>query len=551
MAATTLSNSFSPDANSTAIIIPSKPNALTVSYRELTAEVLSFQKKLAQLGVTPQAAVSIALPNTYEFIVAFLAAAWQRAIAAPLNSAYKQEEFEFYIDDLSSAVALVPKGSFQQDGAAVRAARKYKAAIAECYWNGREVVLDVKDEGKLRGRGNQKVEKAQPDDIALVLHTSGTTGRPKAVPLTHRNLTRTMKNIKATYDLTPADRTMLVMPLFHVHGLLAGFLAPLYSGGSVIVPPKFSASEFWDDFITHKANWYTAVPTIHQILLKNPAPNPKPKIRFIRSCSSPLSPTTFHALEETYNAPVLEAYAMTEAAHQMTSNPLPPGKRQPTSVGIGQGVEIKILDDAGKEVPVGSEAEICIRGENVTKGYLNNPAANASSFTKDGFFRTGDQGRVDKEGYVFITGRIKELINKGGEKISPIELDNTISRHPAIAEAVSFAIPDELYGQDVAVAVVLKPGQKLDAKDLKTWVADKLAKFKVPKQVCSPPPSFSPFSFPSIPTLRQNKTNQASYINHLAQVYFTDTMPKTATGKIQRRIVADAMLKQAAPKAKL
>jgi acyl-CoA synthetase (AMP-forming)/AMP-acid ligase II len=157
MAATTLSNSFSPDANSTAIIIPSKPNALTVSYRELTAEVLSFQKKLAQLGVTPQAAVSIALPNTYEFIVAFLAAAWQRAIAAPLNSAYKQEEFEFYIDDLSSAVALVPKGSFQQDGAAVRAARKYKAAIAECYWNGREVVLDVKDEGKLRGRGNQKV----------------------------------------------------------------------------------------------------------------------------------------------------------------------------------------------------------------------------------------------------------------------------------------------------------------------------------------------------------------------------------------------------------
>ncbi|KAG4437641.1 hypothetical protein IFR05_006902 [Cadophora sp. M221] len=514
--ATTLSNSFSAGDNVTAIIIPSKPNPLVISYKQLSAEILSFQKKLAKLGVTPQAAVSIALPNTYEFIVAFLASAWQRGIAAPLNSAYKQEEFEFYIDDLKSAVALVPKGSYAKDGPAVRAARKYSAAIAECYWNGQEVVLDVKEEGKLKGKGNQKVETAQPDDIALVLHTSGTTGRPKAVPLTHKNLTRTMKNIKATYELTPADRTMLVMPLFHVHGLLAGFLAPLYSGGSVIVPLKFSASEFWDDFLTHGANWYTAVPTIHQILLKSPLPQTKPKIRFIRSCSSPLSPTVFHQLEAAYNAPVLEAYAMTEAAHQMTSNPLPPGKRQPGSVGIGQGVEIRIIDQAGKGVPQGSEAEICIRGENVTKGYLNNPEANKSSFTADGFFRTGDQGKLDKDGYVIITGRIKELINKGGEKISPIELDNVLARHPKVGEAVSFAIPDEMYGQEIAVAIVPKSGEKIDAEELKKWVAEKLAKFKVPKKV-----------------------------------YFTDNMPKTATGKVQRRIVAEIMMKQDVPKAKL
>ncbi|KAG9235042.1 hypothetical protein BJ875DRAFT_440695 [Amylocarpus encephaloides] len=514
--ATTLSNSFSSGDSSTAVIIPSKPHALIVSYKTLSAEISSFQKKLAKLGVTPQAAVSIALPNTYEFIVAFLASAWQRGIAAPLNSAYKQEEFEFYIDDLKSAVALVPKGSFEKDGPAVRAARKYQAAIAECYWNGQEVVLVVKDEGKLKGKGNQKVEQAQPDDIALVLHTSGTTGRPKAVPLTHRNLTRTMKNIKATYQLTPEDRTMLVMPLFHVHGLLAGFLAPLYSGGSVIVPPKFSASEFWDDFITHKANWYTAVPTIHQILLKNPPPQTKPNIRFIRSCSSPLSPTIFHLLEETYNAPVLEAYAMTEAAHQMTSNPLPPGKRQPGSVGVGQGVEVVILDGEGKTVPQGSEAEICIKGENVTRGYLNNPEANKSSFTKDGYFRTGDQGKLDKDGYVIITGRIKELINKGGEKISPIELDNVLARHPKIGEAVSFAIPDEMYGQDVGVAIVPKSGQNMSEKELRDWVSEKVAKFKIPKNI-----------------------------------YFTDNMPKTATGKIQRRIVADTMMKQDKPKANL
>lgn len=481
MAPTTLQNAFPRDATATAVIIPSKP-PLSISYQRLAADVTAFQQQLAKLGVSAQSAVSIALPNSYEFIVSFIAASWQRAIAAPLNPAYTQAEFEFYIDDLSSAIALVPQGAYAKDAAAVRAARKYKAAIAECYFNGNEVVLDVKETGKLAGK-NGVVESAQPEDVALVLHTSGTTGRPKAVPLTHRNLLRTMKNIQATYELSPKDRTMLVMPLFHVHGLLAGFLAPLASGGSVIVPLKFSASEFWVDFIQHQANWYTAVPTIHQILLRSPIPNPKPHIRFIRSCSSPLSPKVFHELEETFGAPVLEAYAMTEASHQMTSNPLPPGKRMPGSVGIGQGVEIKILDDAAKEVPQGKEGEICIRGENVTKGYLNNPAANASSFTESGFFRTGDQGKKDPDGYVIITGRIKELINKGGEKISPIELDNVVAQNPAVSEAVSFALEDEMYGQDVGLAVVLKDGKTLTAADLKTWMADRVAKFKLPKKV--------------------------------------------------------------------
>lgn len=251
------------------------------------------------------------------------------------------------------------------------------------------------------------------------------------------------------------------------------------------MPLRFSASEFWSNFNKYEANWYTAVPTIHQILLKNPPPNPKPNIRFIRSCSSPLSPKTFHELEETFNAPVLEAYAMTEAAHQMTSNPPPPAKRIPGSVGLGQGVEVKILDQDGKEVPQGSEAEICIRGENVTKGYLNNPEANKTSFTRDGFFRTGDQGKKDKDGYIFITGRIKELINKGGEKISPIELDNVLAQHPSVLEAVSFAISDEMYGQDVAVSIVLKPGKELTGAELKRWIGEKVARFKIPKKVGS------------------------------------------------------------------
>lgn len=478
----TLADAFSPSSSNTAIIIPGK-NPLTISYKQLTKDILLFQQKLARLGIVPTAAVSIALPNSYEFIVAFLAAACQRAIAAPLNSAYKQDEFEFYIDDLSSALALVPKGAVVQGAPAVRAARKYDAAVAECYWNGKEVVLDVKGGGKLQGKGGKPIERARPDDIALVLHTSGTTGRPKAVPLTHRNLTRTMHNITKTYSLSPADRTMLVMPLFHVHGLLAAFLAPLYSGGSAIVPPSFSAGQFWKDFTRHGANWYTAVPTIHQILLKNPPPNSKPQIRFIRSCSSFLSPKVFHELEKMYDAPVIEAYAMTEAAHQMTSNPLPPGKRMPGCVGIGHGVELRILDQEGNEVPRGNEGEICARGENITKGYLNNAEANRSSFTNDGFFRTGDQGKMDDEGYVTITGRIKELINKGGEKISPIELDNVLAQNGKIAEAVSFVMEDEMYGQDIGVAVILKAQEEMGVDELRDWMRGRVARFKVPKQV--------------------------------------------------------------------
>ncbi|KAK7425191.1 hypothetical protein QQX98_000106 [Neonectria punicea] len=487
--ALTLQTAIKGSPSSVAVIIPSKPTPLTITYAALDSQVAAFQRKLADVGITTGAPVSIALVNSYEFIVSFLAASWQRGIAAPLNPAYKQDEFEFYIDDVKSAIVLVPKGAWAAGAPSVKAAKRFNAAVAECYWDAAkgEVVLDVKDLGGLKGK-KEKVLRAEPEDTALVLHTR----------------------------LGPNDRTMLVMPLFHVHGLLCGLLAPLYTGGSMVVPPKFSATEFWADFIAHKANWYTAVPTIHQILLKNPTPSPKPSIRFIRSCSSPLSPTVFQKLEEEYGAPVLEAYAMTEASHQMTSNPLPPAQRKPGSVGLGQGVEVKILTEQGEEVSQGSEGEICIIGENVTKGYLNNPSANASSYHKNGFFRTGDQGKKDEDGYIIITGRIKELINKAGEKISPIELDNVLARHPKISEVVCFAMPDEVYGQDIGVAVVLKKGEQLKGDELKAWVEERLAKFKVPKKV-----------------------------------YFTEIMPKTATGKIQRRIVAETMMKQDVPKAKL
>ena len=332
-----------------------------------------------------------------------------------------------------------------------------------------------------------------------------------------------MRNIVRTYELSPRDRTLLIMPLFHVHGLLAAFLAPLASSGTVVIQPRgFSASTFFRHFRDHGCTWYSAVPTMHQILLRSLPPDRERKtlkIRFVRSCSSPLPLRVAEDLERALGAPVLEAYAMTEAAHQMTSNPLPRyGRRKPGPVGIGYGTEIRILAlEEDTEVAQGCEGEICVKGANVTPGYLNNAEANAKAFTASGFFRTGDQGKKDEDGYVVITGRIKELINKGGEKISPIEIDNVVSRMEGVAEAVSFGVPDEKYGQDVGVSVVLKEGTEgVKEEDVKAYMRERVARFKVP-----------------------------------SRVWTTEVMPKTATGKIQRRMVAEAMLKKDDVKAKL
>lgn len=453
----------------------------------------------------------MALPNGLEFTIAFFGACQQRCIAAPLNPAYKKAEYEFYIDDLKSKLVLCPRGFVEKNDASVQAAKEFNAAVAEVYWDGKRVKIDLKISNKAL-RTTQKLT-AESSDIGLVVHTSGTTGKPKAVPLTQQNLTRTMANIVQTYKLSPKDRTLLVMPLFHVHGLLCGLLATLLSGGSAIIPDKFSAGTFWRDFVEHKANWYTAVPTIHQILLRTPFPTEPIDIRFIRSCSSALAPSTMAQIEDKFRAPVLEAYAMSEAAHQMTSNPLPPAARKPGSVGKGQGVEVTILDQEGNQLPIGTDGEISIRGANVTAGYINNDKANKEAFTKDGWFRTGDQGKLDADGYVFITGRIKELINRGGEKISPIELDGALLSHPSINEAVSFGVPSEMYGQEVAAVVILKDGAKVSTGDIQAFMTEKVAKYKVPKVI-----------------------------------FFTDAIPKTGSGKVSRKLVAEVFSK---PKAKL
>lgn len=493
-----------------AIISPGGPE---LSYPQYIQAILSFQTELSRLGLGTNSAVSIALPNGLEFAVAFVAVTFSSYIAAPLNPGYKESEFEFYIEDMKSSIVLVPEGSIDSGYPAVAAARKQGAGIAEVGWNGMKATFNLKESGtRLQPHlaTNQVPLPPKSNQTAFVLHTSGTTGRPKAVPLTHANMATTVSNITNTYSLKTIDVSYLVMPLFHVHGLLCGFLAQIGAGGTVVIPPKFSAHTFWDDFTKYKCNWYTAVPTIHQILLKSPKPDPIPTIRFIRSCSSALAPAVLKSIEETFNAPVVEAYAMTEACHQMTSNNLPPGKRKPGTVGVGQGVDVVILDPNDNILPKGQEGEISVKGGNVTPGYINNEKANKESFASNGYFRTGDQGKLDEDGFVIITGRIKELINRGGEKISPIELDGAMLSHPGIAEAVSFGAPDEMYGQQVNAAVVLKPGsEKTTEKDIQDFLSDKLSKFKIPQKI-----------------------------------FFTDVMPKTATGKIQRRNIGAKFLEE-------
>ncbi|KAH8925096.1 acetyl-CoA synthetase-like protein [Atractiella rhizophila] len=487
-------------------LIPTQTSFPAISHKTLSNAVARFASDLASAGIGRGDVVSMSVINGVEFVVGFLGTGAASAVSSPLNPAYSPGEVKFYLEDCKSKLLLVATGAVAANSDAVKAAQEFKIPIAEVSWDSNLGQLRL--EVKVGRVGNsQRLQNPQPDDVALVLHTSGTTGRPKAVPLSHLNLCTTIKNIVNTYSLTDRDRTYLVMPLFHVHGLLCGLLAPLSVKSSIVIPPKFSASVFWKEFTEHSCTWYTAVPTIHQILLASPIPNPVPSIRFIRSCSSALSPTTFHDLEKKFNAPVLEAYAMTEASHQMTSNPLPPAKRKPGTVGLGQGVEVRILSlNSDEQV---EEGEVCIRGANVTRGYINNEKANKESFTKDGFFRTGDRGKLDEDGYVVLTGRIKELINRGGEKISPLEVDAALLAITWVAEAVAFGVPDPTYVERVWATVVPKEGVKLNEFALKKELKGKLSKFKVPEKI-----------------------------------FITTQIPKTATGKIQRKNVAKKFLEE-------
>jgi acyl-CoA synthetase (AMP-forming)/AMP-acid ligase II len=490
-------------ANQTAIIIPEQN--IRITYGQLRSQVAAVAEALAGAGIGPGDRVGMALPNGLPTIVAFLAAS-EAGTAAPLNPGYKEEEFRFYLEDTNARVLLLPAEGADD---ARRAAGDRVPVLT--------VAMDDAGTVSLSGAtgtatGTRSVTPPAVDDVALILHTSGSTGRPKRVPLKHANLSISARNVARSYDLTPDDVSLCVMPLFHVHGLVASTLATLATGGTVVVPGKFSPLSFWRVARDHGVTWYSAVPTLHQLLLaRADAGSAKPagaeKLRFIRSCSASLPPQVMHDLEAAFGAPVLEAYGMTEAAHQMSSNPLPPGTRKPGSVGPGTDVKISIMDAEGRHLPAGERGEVVIQGPNVITGYESNPEANATSFV-DGWFRTGDQGFLDPDGYLTLVARLKELINRGGEKISPREIDEVLLTHPAVGEAVCFGVSHPTWGEEVAAAVVLK--EKATESELLAYCRERLADYKRPKQI-----------------------------------HITDAIPRTATGKIQRRVVAEAYSQKA------
>ncbi|KAL5040175.1 hypothetical protein RTP6_007220 [Batrachochytrium dendrobatidis] len=549
-----LSDSFSPAViltENTQDSSTNKPSYCKLYYSQLRTHIQHLQQQEPFSHLQPGTAVTFLLSNSYEYITVFFAILAQRAVANPLNPNYTVDEILFYLQDVQPSVVVVAKDAANVETVKQAASKAnipvYELSMQVVAVHSKVTSTNSRFKHKLRSPNNtaasiQHVDVVLAthrlgstiasseshklklsnlrqtyslDDVALFLHTSGTTGRPKGVPLTHRGILASMRNIVDAYKLQPTDLSYLVMPLFHVHGLIGVTLSTMLSGGTVIVPPKFSPKRFWVDVVGLGATWYSAVPTIHQMLLitaNETYLEHNGKLRFIRSCSSSLAPATMLELEQRFHAPVIEAYAMTEASHQMTANFLPPGIRKPGSVGKGRGVNVRILDDNGKELSGTAVGEVCVSGPNLFTGYHNNPKATAESFHIDSkhqrWFRTGDLGRMDENRFVVLVGRIKEQINRGGEKISPVEIDQVLLQHPAVAEVVTFGSPSKLYGQEIEAAVVLKKtgneNKVTTEEDLKVFARKSLATFKVP-----------------------------------CKIHIVDTIPKTATGKVQRRVVSD------------
>ena len=478
-----------------------------MSFGRLKKLIEHVQSDLTALGVGRNDRVAIVLPNGPEMAASFIAIACS-ATTAPLNPAYGREEFDFYLDDLKAKALVMLQ---DDDSPAAEAAQAFGVPVIRLapLPEGPVGAFRLLAEAVRTGERAANAGFAAPADTALVLHTSGTTSRPKIVPLSHQNVTASARHIGETLRLMPNDRCLNIMPLFHIHGLIAAVLSSLAAGASVWCAPGFNALKAFAWLEEVDPSWYTAVPTMHQAILARSKRNTdvleKLNLRLIRSSSSSLPPQVMTALEETFGCPVVESYGMTEAAHQMASNPLPPAARKPGAVGIAAGPEVAIMSDAGDILPQGEIGEVVIRGPNVTKGYENNPDANATAFT-NGWFRTGDQGALDEEGYLRLTGRLKEIINRGGEKISPLEVDEVIMDHPAVAQCVTFAMPHKSLGEEVAAAVVLREGEAAEEADIRNFVMGRLADFKAPRKVV-----------------------------------ILDEIPKGATGKLQRIGLAEKL----------
>jgi acyl-CoA synthetase (AMP-forming)/AMP-acid ligase II len=487
-------------AGADSAIAISAPSRSPLSHAGLRQLIEATLATLNGLGIGRNDRVAIVLVNGPEMATCYMACA-SGVTSAPLNPAYRADEFEFYLSDLNAKALIVEAGS---SSPAVGVAEKLGVALIDLIVpagaSAGSFVLQPRMASSAVATPNGG--HAQPDDVSMVLHTSGTTSRPKIVPLSQRNLCASAQNISATLQFTSDDCGLNIMPLFHIHGLIAGVLAPLSAGSQVFCTPGFNALKFFAWMDEARPSWYTAVPTMHQAIVSRASKNTdiikRHPLRFMRSSSSSMPPQVITELEAVFGAPLIEAYGMTEATHQMCSNPLPPAARKPGTVGRAAGPEVAIMAEDGSLLAAGETGEIVIRGPNVTAGYESNAKANAEAF-QNGWFRTGDQGVMDAEGYVSITGRLKEIINRGGEKVSPREVDEILMDHAAVAQVVCFGMPHPKLGEEVAAVVVLRESQSATERELQDFVAKRAADYKVPRKIL-----------------------------------FMEEIPKGATGKLQR-----------------
>lgn len=462
----------------------SAPGRAPLTHGGLRAQIDATLARLNSLGLGRNDRVAIVLDNGPEMASCFIACA-SGVASAPLNPAYRADEFEFYLSDLNARALIVAQGS---GSPAVEVAGRLGVPVLELVVaaGAPAGAFTLEPRAAPAAGAAASPGHAQEGDVSMVLHTSGTTSRPKIVPLSQGNLAASARHIAATLQFAPRDCGLNIMPLFHIHGLIAGVLAPLAAGSQVFCTPGFNALKFFGWMDEARPTWYTAVPTMHQAILgrapKNAEVIARHPLRFIRSSSSSIPPQVIRELEEVFKAPLIEAYGMTEATHQMCSNPLPPAARKPGTVGQAAGPEVAIMAEDGTLLPRGATGEIVIRGPNVTAGYESNPKANAEAFV-NGWFRTGDQGVMDADGYVSITGRLKEIINRGGEKISPREVDEILMDHPAVAQVVCFGMPHAKLGEEVAACVVLREGAQATERELQEFVGRRAADFKVPKKI--------------------------------------------------------------------
>ncbi|MFF7277514.1 FadD7 family fatty acid--CoA ligase [Streptomyces griseorubiginosus] len=454
-----------------------------LSYRALAALADDVAARLDGAGLRRGDAVGLICANTAEFVVGLLGAARAGMVVAPLDPALPEPQLAARLAGLGARAVLFDTAV---SGAVVLPVPAWPLRVDVSRAGTATVVLETSACGVPHVTA-ASAELSERD--ALVLFTAGTTARAKMVPLTHANVAASVQNICAAYELGPGDATVAVMPFFHGHGLFAALLASLASGGCVLLPERgrFSAGTFWDDMRAAGATWFTAVPAIHEILLdrsEREHPGPRaPQLKFVRSCSAPLNTATQRALERTFGAPLLSAYGMTESSHQATSEPLPQrGALRQGSVGRPTGVAVRVTDGNGRPCPAGVEGEVWVQGPTVARGYLADGEESARTFV-GGWLRTGDLGTLDGDGYLSLTGRLKNLINRGGEKISPEHVEDILAGCPGVAEAAVFAVPDAVFGQRVGAAVVVRDGDGAGRAEILRYCRDHLAPFEVPDRL--------------------------------------------------------------------